>query len=60
MPKIDLIKLFIDEIYSNPPRKNDLTKKKFDNHVDEKWSIDLAGFPGYKTTNNKGVDLSSL
>ena len=51
--KKDLIKIFIDEIYSSP-RKNYPTNKRVYNHIDEIWSIDLADFSGYKTSNNKG------
>ena len=42
--KKDLTKTFIDEIYSNPPKKNYPTNKVIYNHIDEIWSIDLAGF----------------
>ena len=54
MVKRDLTKIFIDEIYSTPHRKNYPTNKIVYNHVDEIWSIDLADFSDYKTTNNKG------
>ena len=50
----DLIKIFVDEIYSKPPRKNYPTNKIVYNFVDEIWSIDLADFSDYKTSNNKG------
>ena len=40
--KRDLTKIFIDEIYSSPPRKNYPTNKIVHNHIDEIWSIDLA------------------
>ena len=46
--------MFIDEIYSTPPRKNYATNKLIYNHIDEIWSIDLADFSDYKTSNNKG------
>ena len=52
--KKDLTKIFIDEIYSTPPRKNYPTNKIIYNHIDEIWSIDLADFSDYKTSNNKG------
>ena len=52
--KKDLTKIFIDEIYSKPPRKNYPTNKIVYNNIDEIWSIDLAGFSDYKTSNNKG------
>ena len=54
MGKRDLTKIFIDEIYSSPPRKNYPTKKTVYNHIDEIWSIDLAVSLDYKTTNIKG------
>ena len=54
MIKRDLTKIFIDEIYSKPPRKNYRTNKIVYNFVDEIWSIDLADFSDYKTSNHKG------
>ena len=54
MIKSDLTKIFINEIYSKPPRKNYPTNKIVYNHIDEIWSIDLADFFDYKTSNNKG------
>ena len=50
----DLIKCFIDEIYSKPSIKNYSTNKIVYNHIDEIWSIDLADFSDYKSSNNKG------
>ena len=52
--KKDLTKIFIDEIYSTPPRKNYPTNKIVYNFVDEIWSIDLADIVDYKISNNKG------
>ena len=52
--KKDLTKIFIDEIYSKPPRKNYPTNKILYNHVDEIWSIDLLDMIDYKISNNKG------
>ena len=52
--KKDLTKIFIDEIYSKPPKKNYPTNKIVYNHVDEIWSIDLADMIDSKTSNNKG------
>ena len=54
MAKKDLIKTFIDETYTTPPQKNYPSSKIFYNHVEEIWSIDLADFPDYKISNNKG------
>ena len=50
----DKIKIFIDEIYSKPPKKNYSTNKIIYNFVDQIWSIDLADMVDYKTSNNKG------
>ena len=52
--KKDLTKIFIDEIYSTPPRKNYPTNKIVYNHIDEIWSIDLADLSDYKISNKKG------
>ena len=49
----DLIKIFIDELYSKPPRKNYPTNKILYSHLDEIWSIDLADMSDYKISNNK-------
>ena len=48
------MKIFIDEIYSKLPSRNFSTIKIVYNHIDEIWSIDLADFSGYKTSDNKG------
>ena len=52
--KRDLTKIFIDEIYSKPPRKNYETNKIKYNHIDEIWGIDLADMIDYKISNDKG------
>ena len=54
MAQKDLIKNFIDEIYSKPSKQNYETNKIVYNHLDEIWSFDVADFPDYKTINNKG------
>ena len=54
MVKKDNVKIFFDEIYSKAPKKNYPTNKIVYNHIDEIWSIDLADFSDYKTSNNKG------
>ena len=54
MPKTDNIKNYFDEIYSSPPKKNYETKKIVYNHIDEIWSVHLADFSEYKTSNNRG------
>ena len=53
MAKRELIKIFIDEIYSKAPKKNYETNKIVYNHIDEIWSIDLADMIDYKISNNK-------
>ena len=52
--KSDLMKKFIDQINSKPPRKNCPINKIIYNHTDEIWSSDLADMIDYKTSNNKG------
>ena len=54
MVKRELTKIFVDEIYSEPPMRNYPTNKIVYNYIDEIWSIDLADFSDYKTSNNKG------
>ena len=48
------MKIPIDEKYSKTAKKNYETNKIIYNHIDEIWSIDLAGFSDCKTSNNKG------
>ena len=54
MIKKDLTKIFIDQIYSKPPRKVYPTNKIVYNHIGEIWSIDLADMIDYKISNSKG------
>ena len=49
----ELTKVFIDEIFSKPPKKNYPTNKIVYNHIDEIWSIDLADMVDSKISNNK-------
>ena len=51
----DLTKISIKEIYSKLPLRNYPTNKMVYNHIDEIWSIDLADFSDYKTSNKKNV-----
>ena len=51
--KKDLTKIFIEEIYSSPLRKNFPTNRIRYNHIDEIWSIDLADFSDCKASNNR-------
>ena len=52
--KKDLIKISIDERYSKPPMRNYETNKILYNRIVKMWSIELADFSDYKTSNNKG------
>ena len=52
--KRDLTKIFINEIYSKPPGKNNETNKIIYNYIEEIWFIDLADKIYYKTSNNIG------
>ena len=54
MIKKDTTKNFIDEINSSPPREIFPSNKIVNNHIDEKWSIDLVDFLDYKTSNSEG------
>ena len=50
LTKSDLIKIFIDEIYSKPPTRKYPTMRIIQNHIDEIWSTDLADFSDYKSS----------
>ena len=49
----DLIKIFVDEVYSKPPKRNYPTIKIIYNHIDEIRSINLADMNDYKISNTK-------
>ena len=48
------IKIFINEIYSKPPKKNYDTNKTDVYHVDEIWSLDILDLKDYGPENNRG------
>ena len=52
--KKDLMRIFINEIYPSPPKKNFPTKKLNYDHIDKIWSIDFADMVDSKISNNKG------
>ena len=52
--KKDLTKIFIDEIYSIPPKKNYPTNKTMNKSNDDTWSSDLLDMNDYGIKNNKG------
>ena len=50
----ELIKTFVDEIYSKPPMINYLTNKTITKSIDDTWSSDLLDMNDYGIKNNKG------
>ena len=48
------IKIFINEIYSLPPKKNYATNKTDVYHIDDIWSLDILDFKNYGPENNRG------
>ena len=48
------IKIFIDEIYSKPPKKNYPTSKTDVYHIDDVWSSDILDLKDYGPKNNRG------
>ena len=48
------IKIFINEIYSKPPKRNYATNKSDVYHIDDIWSLDILDLKGYGPINNKG------
>ena len=48
------IKIFINEIYSKPPKKYYPTNKTDVCHIDDTWSLDILDLKDYGPENNKG------
>ena len=48
------IKIFIDEIYSKPPKKNYATNKTKVYYIDDIWSLDILDLKDYGPENNRG------
>ena len=48
------IKIFINEIYSKPPKKYFLTNKTDVYHIDDIWSLDILDLKDYGPKNNRG------
>ena len=46
------IKSFLNEIYSNPPKKNYATNRCL--HIDDIWSLDILDLKDYGPENNRG------
>ena len=48
------IKIFINEIYSKPPKKNYITNKTDVFYIDDTWSLDILDLKDYGPENNRG------
>ena len=48
------IRIFINEIYSKPPKKNYVTNKTNVYHIDDIWSLDILDLKDYGPENNRG------
>ena len=48
------IKIFINEIYSKPPKKNYITNKTNVYYIDDIWSLDILDIKDYDPKNNRG------
>ena len=48
------IKIFLNEIYSKPPKKIYPTNKTYVYHTDDIWSLDILDLKDYGPENNKG------
>ena len=48
------IKIFTNEIYSKPPKKNYATNKTNVYYIDDIWSLDILDLKDYGPKNNKG------
>ena len=48
------IKIFINEIYSKPPKKYYATNKTDAYHIDDIWSLDILDLKDYGPENNRG------
>ena len=48
------IKIFINEVYSKPPKKKYTTNKGDVYHIDDIWSLDILDLKDYGPENNRG------
>ena len=48
------IKIFINEIYSKPPKRNYATNKTDVYFIDDIWSLDILDLKDYGPKNNRG------
>ena len=47
------IKIFISEIYSEPPKSKYITNKTDVYHIDDIWSLDIIDLKDYGPENNR-------
>ena len=47
-------KIFVNEIYSKPPKKNYVTNKTNVYHIDDIWILDILDLKDYGPENNRG------
>ena len=51
------LRIFIDEIYSKPPKMIYVTNKTDVNHNDDVWSLDILDLKDYGPENNEVLDM---
>ena len=54
------IKIFINEIYSKPPKKNYVTNKTDVYHIDDLWELDILDLKDYGPKNKRGYRYVSV
>ena len=54
------IKIYINEICSNPPKKNYATNKTDVYHIDDIWSLDILDLKDYGPKNKRGYRYVSV
>ena len=47
------IKIFVNEVYSKPPKKNYPTNKTDVYHIDDIWSLDILDLKDYGPEDNR-------
>ena len=48
------MKVFMNEIYSKPPKKNHATYKTDVHNIDDIWSLDILDLKDYGPESNRG------
>ena len=51
------IKVFLNEIYSKPPKKNYATNETDVYHIDDIWSLDILDLQNCGPKNNRGYKI---